>query len=179
MGERALRIGLLLLSILIPVGALAAAFAANDWDLKATVMPGQDEIDGVRDKIENMFGEEFSENTFNLSTPTINLVTREIRATVNLTSPFNVDVKITEISGGVSCEQHELPLGSVQMEEQEVNVTANGTATFTLLGALTTGGYQHIIDAHGGDLPDVTLTDMVFEFEFYGVTVRVENMGWG
>ena len=177
MGERALRIGLLLLSILIPVGALAAAFAANDWDLKATVMPDQDEIDGVRDKIENMFGEEFSENILNLGSSTVN--PSELRATISFASPFNVDVKITEISGGISCREHNVPLGSVRMEEQEVDVPANGTVTFTLVGIPTLGGYQHIIDAHGGDLPDVTLTEMVFEFEFYGVTVRVENVGWG
>lgn len=175
MGERALGIGLLLLSVALFVGPIVVAFAANDWDFKATMMPSQEELDEVKDRIENMFEAEFSEDMLNLVSSMVS--PSEIRATINFVSPFNVDVKITEISGGISCEEHDVPLGFVHMEEQEVDVPVNGTATFHLVGKYASGGYQHIVDAHGGDLPDFAPTDMVLELEFYGVTVRVEDIG--
>lgn len=175
MGERALSWGLRLLGIALFVGPFIAAFAVHNWDLQAAVMPSQEEISGVKDVLEGMFDGEFSENAFTVSSPTPYGVDG-ISMTVNLVSPFNRDVKITDISGGVSCKQHGVLLAYVQMDEQEVDLPANGTATFTLAGMLTPEGNQHIVNVHGGSLPDVTPTDMSFELEFYGVTVRVENM---
>ncbi|MEA1904522.1 MAG: hypothetical protein U9M97_01395 [Candidatus Hadarchaeota archaeon] len=174
MGERALGIGLLLLSIALYVGPIVVAFGANGWDLKATVMPSQSEMDKVRDKIENVFGGEFSEP--DIVDNTVNLTTGEFSVTFEFKSPFNLDVKITDVSLGFSCEQHDVPLGSAQMEEPEVDLPADGTARFTIVGTLTSEGRRHIEDFHGGDLPGIALTDEIFEFEVYGVTVRVEDM---
>ncbi len=178
MGERALGIGLFLLSIALYVGPLFIAFAANGWDLEATVMPRQEELDAVEDRVENILGAEFSERTLNLVSSTV--TPTEIRATINFVSPFNVDIKITEISGEMSCEEHHVSFGSVHIEEGEVDIPAYGTVSFHLVGTLTPGGYQHIEDFHGGDLPDFTITDGVFEMESYGVTLRaeVEKMEW-
>lgn len=174
MGERALGIGLLLLSIALYVGPILAAFAAHNWDLEATVMPSQSDMDKVRDRIENMFGGEFSEP--DIVDNAVNLTTGEFSATFEFKSPFNLDVKITDVSLGLSCARHDVPLGSAQMEEPEVDIPANGTARFTVVGTLTPEGRRHIEDFHGGVLPDIALTDGIIEFEVYGVTVRVEDM---
>ncbi len=172
-------IGLFLLSIALWVGPIVAAFAANGWDLKATVMPSEDQMSEITDQIEGLFDGDFSEDVMEFTDNQINLGTGEFRVTVQLQSPFNIDVKIKSISLEVSCEQHDVPLGSVQMEESEVNVPANGTATFTLVGTLTSAAIQHITTVHGGDLPGINSTDMVLELEFYGVAVSIENMEWG
>ncbi len=181
MGERALGWGLRLLGIALFIGPFIAAFAAHNWDLQAAVMPSQEEMDEVRETISGVFSGEFSGDILeNQGPPTIDLVTSQVSVTVKFTSPFNLDVKITDISGGFSCEQHgDVLLAHVQMDEQEVNLPANGTATFTLVGTLTPEGNQHIVNVHGGSPPSVTPTNMSFELEFYGVTVRVENMFGG
>ncbi len=181
MGERALGWGLRLLGIALFIGPFIAAFAAHNWDLQAAVMPSQAERDEVKERLTGVFAEEFSGDILeNQGPPTIDLMTNQVSVTVKFTSPFNLDVKITDISGGFSCEQHgDVLLAYVQMVEQEVDLPANGTATFSLVGTLTPGGNQHIVDVHGGSPPGVTPTDVSFELEFYGVTVRVENMFWG
>lgn len=164
------------MTIALWVGPIVAAFASNNWDLKATVMPSEDQISGVKDQVENIIGGEFSENILEITDNQINLTTGEFEAKVEFKSPFNINVEITEFSLGISCEQHDMPLGSVQMEEQEVNVSANGAATLTLVGTLTSQGTQHIDTVHRGVLPSITLTNSVLELEAYGVTVRMENM---
>ena len=169
MGERALGWGLRLLGIALFVGPFVAAFAVHNWDFKTALMPSQTEIDEVRSRL-GLSGDGFSENPFTMGTPTLDGTT--VRITGSFTSPFNLPVKIMDISFGVSCK-HGVRLISMQMEEEEIEVQPRGTATFTLVGMLTQEGNQHILDYHGGAMPELTPTDLSFELELYGVTLRL------
>ncbi|MQY68082.1 MAG: hypothetical protein GH150_01675 [Hadesarchaea archaeon] len=163
MGERALGWGLKLLGIALFVGPFIAAFAVHNWDLKATVMPSQEEMDEITETISGLFGEGFSEDTFTIGTPTSSGNT--IRIPVGFTSPIDLPIKITDISFAISDQGVEV--AQVEMEETEVEIPANGTVNFTLIGS------------YAGALPtDPQPTDMNITFEAYGVTLQVQ-MGQG
>ena len=162
-GERALSWGLKLLGIALFVGPFIAAFAVHNWDLQATVMPSQEEMDELKERLSGLFGEGFSEDTFTIGTPTSSGNT--IRIPVRFTSPLNLPIKITDLSLTIS--DQDVEVAQVEMEETEVEIPANGTVNFTLIGPYT------------GTLPtDPQFTDMNVTFEAYGVTLQVQ-MGQG
>lgn len=163
MGERALGWGLKLLGIALFVGPFIAAFAVHNWDLKATVMPSQEEMDNITETISGLFGEGFSEDSFTFEDPTYSGGT--IRIPVRFTSPLNLPMKITDLSFTISDQGVEL--AQVEMEETEVEIPANGTVNFTLTGPYT-----------GTPPTDPQLTDVNITFEVYGVTLQVQ-MGQG
>lgn len=170
---------LVLLSIALWVGPIVAAFASNGWNLKETVMPSQDELSGVKDKIGGLSEGGFSENMMQIVDNQMNLSTGEFAATLEIESPFNIDIKITEFSFDLYCEQHDNKLGSVQLEKSEVNIPASTTVQFDIVGTLTSQAIQHITNVHGGDLPESAFKNPVFELESYGVTITMENMEFG
>ena len=167
-----------MLSAVLFLGPIAAAFASHNWDLKATVVPSEDEISAVKDRLGGIFEENISsEEVFDIRDSTVE--PDEMEAIVDFNSPFHIDVKIKEISGKVFCRAHGVYLGSIHLMEEEVSVPADGKATFHVIGEMTSEGYQHVQEDHGGELPDIRLSGMVFELEAYGVKVRVENVGGG
>ena len=128
-------------------------------------------MDEIKGRLGGLFSGGSLENMLTMETSTLDGST--IRTTVKFTSPFNLPIKITDISGGVACE-HGTRLASVQMEEAEVEVQPQGEATLTLVGTLTQEATQHVTDVHGGTLPDtLTPTNISFQAEFYGVTLRL------
>lgn len=159
MGERALGWGLKLLGIALFVGPFIAAFAVHNWDLKATVMPSQEEMDEITETISGLFGEGFSENPFTFEDPTYS--GGKVRIPVRFTSPINLPIKITDLSFTISDQGVEV--AQVEMEETEVEIPANGTVNFTLIGPYT------------GTLPtDPQPTDVNITFEAYGVTLQMQ-----
>ncbi len=162
MGERALGWGLKLLGIALFVGPFIAAFAVHNWDLQATVMPSQEEMDELKEMISGLLGEGFSEDTFILENPTYS--GGKIRIPVRFTSPLNLPIKITDISLTVSDQGVEV--AQVEMEETELEIPANGTVNFTLIGPYT-----------GTPLTDPQLTDMNITLEAYGVTLQMQVGG--
>lgn len=162
MGERALGWGLKLLGIALFVGPFIAAFAVHNWDLQATVMPSQEEMDELKETVSGLFGEGFSEDTFILENPTYS--GGKIRIPVRFTSPLNLPIKITDISLTIS--DHGVEVAQVEMEETEVEIPANGTVNFTLIGPYT------------GTLPtNPQPTDMNITLEAYGVTLQMQVDG--
>ncbi|MFQ6129626.1 MAG: hypothetical protein ACE5OT_02305 [Candidatus Hadarchaeaceae archaeon] len=162
MGERALGWGLKLLGIALFIGPFIAAFSAHGWDIQAAVMPSQAEMDEVKEMVTGLFGEGFSEDSFTLGTPTYSNNT--ISVTIGFTSPFKLPIKITDLSASISDQG--VQVAQVQMEE-EVEVPAEGTVNFTLIGSYT-----------GAPLTDPEFTDASITFELYGVTLQVQ-MGGG
>ena len=156
LGERALGWGLKLLGIALFVGPFIAAFAVHNWDLQATVMPSQEEMDELKEMLSGLFGGGFSEDTFTLENPTYS--GGKIRIPVRFTSPLNLPIKITDISFAISDQGVE-----VEMEETEVEIPANGTVNFTLIGPYT-----------GTPPTDPQFTDMNITFEVYCVTLQVQ-----
>lgn len=164
MGERVLGWGLRLLGIALFIGPFVAAFSAHDWDLQAAVMPSQAEMDEVNERLSGLvFEEGFSEDPFTLGTPEFSNNT--VSVTVEFTSPLKIPIKITDLSASISDQG--VQVAQVQMEEAEVDVPANGTANFTLVGS------------YSGTFPtNPEPTDVNITFELYGVTVQVQ-MGAG
>lgn len=161
MGERALSWGLRLLGIALFIGPFIAAFAAHDWDIQAALVPSQAEIDEVNEQISGLVVEEgFSEDPLTFENLTYSDDT--IMVPAKFTSPFRVPIKITDLSATISDQGVQ-----VQMEEAEIDVPANGTVNFTLIGSYTGDNLTHL------DLTDVNIT-----FELYGVTLQVQ-MGVG
>jgi hypothetical protein len=156
MGERALAWGLRLLGIALAIGPLLIALGTHNWDIKAAVLPSDAEIKEVEDSVKGVFGGGFSENTFSIGSPTI--VGNTIRISVSFTSPFNIPIKIKDISASVSNQGVEI--AQVQMQEDEVEVPATATVNFTLVGAYT-----------GGLPTNPQLSGAGITFEFYGVTI--------
>ncbi len=157
MGERVLGWGLRLLGIALFIGPFIAAFAAHDWDLQAAVIPSQEEMDEVNERLSGLVVEEgFSEDPLTFKDPTYSDTT--IRVTVEFTSPLKIPIKITDLSASISDQGVQ-----VQMEEAEVDVPANGTANFTLVGSYT-----------GDPLTNPEPTDVNITFELYGVTLQVQ-----
>ena len=157
MGERALGWGLRLLGIALFIGPFIAAFAVHNWDFKAALIPSQAEIDEVKGMLSGLFGEGFSPPNIlgyeNIGTT--------IRVTAEFTSPLKLPIKITDVFASISDQG--VQVAQVQMEEAEVEVPANGTKSFTLVGSYT-----------GGPLIDPQPTDMSMTFEFYGVTMQLQ-----
>lgn len=160
MGERALGWGLRLLGIALFIGPFIAAFAAHNWDIQAAVMPSQAEIDEVKEKLSGLVAEEgFSENPFTFGDPIFSNNT--VRVTVGFKSPLKIPIKITDISASISDQG--VQVAQVQMEEAEVDVPANGTANFTLIGSFT-----------GAPPTDPEPTEVNITLEVYGVTLQVQ-----
>jgi len=159
LGERALGWGLKLLGIALFVGPFIAAFAVHNWDLQATVMPSQEEMDELKEMLSGLFGGGFSEDTFTLENPTYS--GGKIRIPVRFTSPLNLPIKITDISLTISDQGVEV--AQVEMEETEIEIPANGTVNFTLIGPYT------------GTLPtNPQPADVNITLEAYGVTLQMQ-----
>lgn len=160
MGERALGWGLRLLGIALFIGPFIAAFTAHDWDLQAAVVPSQAEMDDVKERLSGLVVEEgFSEDPFTLETPIFSNDT--VRMAVEFTSPLKIPIKITDLSATISDQG--LQVAQVQMEEAEVDVPANGTANFTLVGSYT-----------GVPPTDPEPTYVNITFELYGITLQLQ-----
>jgi len=161
MRDGALKWGLRLLGIALAFGPLLIALGAHNWDIKAAVLPSDAEIKEIGDSVKGIFGGGFSENTFSIGSPTI--VGNTVRVSVSFTSPFNIPIKIENVSASVSDQGVEI--AQVQLAN-EVEVPAMATVNFTLVGTYT-GGLPTNPQLSGADIT----------FEFYGVTVQVHMSG--
>ncbi len=160
MGERALSWGLRLLGIALFIGPFIAAFAAHNWDFQAALVPSQAEMDEVNEQISGLVVEEgFSEDPLTFENLAYSDDTITVRAI--FTSPLKVPIKITDLSATISDQGSQV--AQVQMEEAEIDVPANGTENFTLVGSYT-----------GDNLTDLEPTDVNITFELYGVTLQVQ-----
>ncbi|KXA88925.1 hypothetical protein AKJ57_06105 [candidate division MSBL1 archaeon SCGC-AAA259A05] len=175
MGERALGIGLGLLTVALWICPIVAAFGSHGWDLKETLMPSETQVSEIKNKVEGLVVEDISEESVTVMNDEVNLTTNEFGIFVELDSPFTVSGKLLNISMKVSCESHDVLLGSGKMRENVVDLPASGTATFYLVGNLTPEGSRHIETFHEGNLPEVSVTGFLVELELYGVNVKVEK----
>jgi hypothetical protein len=161
MGERALAWGLRLLGIALVIGPLLIALGTHNWDIKAAVLPSENEMKQIENSVTGIFGGGPSENTFNYSI--LPPADGNIRVSIQFTSPFNVPIKIDNISASVSYQGG----GKENVYlENEVEVPAQATVNFMLIGTYT------------GVLPtNPQLSSADITFESYGVTVSVRIVG--
>jgi hypothetical protein len=151
-GERALGWGLKLLGIALFVGPFIAAFAAHDWDLRAAVMPSEEEMAEVQEALTGLFGRGVGNIlTFGGIPPDAG---QSFTVPVTFNSPFKFPVTITDLSGGISVANNTYRL---RMERESEDVPKLENKTFNVIGVLTTE-----------DAGEIVLT-----FEGYGLTVRL------
>jgi hypothetical protein len=168
MGERALGICLILVSILIPVGALAAAFAANGWDLQKTIVP---EIS----RFEDMMPSDM-EDIMTIDEPE-NIMSVE-HVTARFNSPFDFPVTFETFSGEIYCTEHDFKLATIGLESPVV-AQPSVTTTLTLKITRTPGCEAHILTQHGGSQPDMGGKNLNLKLDIYGIKIEFTQESFG
>lgn len=149
-----------LLGLALLIGPILIAFGMNNWDLKAAVIPSEDEISQVTGQITGIFGDGFSQDTFTIGNPTV--IGTNVILPITFKSPLSVPIRINDIS--VTVVDQGTTLGQLNLEEG-VDVPVDGTVSFDLVGT------------YSGPMPsDPQIGGMNLNIEVYGVTVQV-NMG--
>lgn len=160
--EKILGVLLFMLSLSLAVVPIIAAFSAHGWDPMATVMSGSTPL-------ENMMNMNLSENMMSLQSTSIDLPNSRLTATVQFTSPFNFSMKIENISGNVTCKDHGVGLGSVQLASK-VKFPPNTSENLTINCTLTSDGIAHIVNQHGGAPPNNPgFENARFTIDVYGI----------
>ncbi len=162
MGERALKLSLKLLGIALVIAPFIVAFGMHDWNIMEAVLPDEAEMDELRESVSNLLGGGISQNNFKKSHIMSGDSTMEL--SIELTSPLNVPIKINDFS--VRILDHGVRVGQLLMEEEEIDVEANGTVNFILFGSYS-----------GGRPTDPQLTDMNVTIEVYGLTAKLQLSG--
>lgn len=160
MRDGALKWALRLLGLALTIGPIIIAFGINNWDIKATVLPSDAELNQVTNQVKGVFGGGLSPDTFthgNLTSDGNN-----VQLQVTFKSPLNVPIKITSISINVSNQGAQLT--QLHMQEGVVDVPANGTANLTFVGS------------YSGTIPVNPQLSATATFETYGVTVQLNGV---
>ena len=160
MGERALKWAFKLLGIALVVVPLVVALAAADWDLKAAVLPSNEELNQAKSAVAGVIGGGISQDTLTWGSPTI--VDSNLSVPVTLKSPFNVPIKITEAAVTANTGTQTIQL---RMKEKEVEVPKNATVVITLVGT------------YSGMLPSNPQIAGFMTIEVYGLTARIQVGG--
>lgn len=156
MRDGALKWSLRLLGIALVVVPIIVALSAKNWDVKAAVLPSEQELNQISGSVGEIFGEGFSEDTMILGQPTFDA--NQISIPVIFNSPFKVPIELKELTLTVSDQG--MQIIQLQMEEDELEIPANGTVTFTLVGAVPA--------AHPSNFEVRTISVV---FEIYGITI--------
>ena len=163
--ERILGILLFLLSLGLTVGPIVAAFSANGWDPKATLLGSSNPLETQFKSLENL-------NTSNmLGTPTFESFSAQgVTATIQVTSPLAFPIKIKGFSGNLVCKDHNVVLSSVQLLS-EVEFSAHATKNISVLGTITPAGIADGI-AHGGIPPNIGIENVSIKLDVYGIILE-------
>jgi hypothetical protein len=161
--DKVLGILLSLLSILLVVVPILAAFSAHGWDPIATVMSGSTPL-------ENMGNLNASENMFTVSEPTQG-PNNTLIFNAQFTSPVNFSMKIKSISGEGFADS--TSIGSVEMAS-EVEFPPSATRTLSIICTPTQDGLDYITNyvIQNGSLPQIQPRNMRLSIEIYGITVE-------
>ncbi|MGC8817469.1 MAG: hypothetical protein ACP5PX_06695 [Candidatus Hadarchaeum sp.] len=157
MRDGALKWALRLLGIALVVVPIILAFSANGWDLKKALLPSEQELSQVSEGVGDIFGGGFSEETMSMGQPVIS--GSSVRVPVTFKSPFKVPIKLKEVNLTVSGQG--MPPIQLQMEEEELEIPANGSVNFTLVGTIP-----------GSPPSNPQITAVNVTFEIYGVTIQ-------
>lgn len=156
MRDGALKWSLRLLGIALVIVPIIVALSASDWDVKKAVLPSEQELNQISGSVSEIFGEGFTEDTLLLGQPTLS--GGLVNLPVTFKSPFKVPIKLKELTLTVSDQG--MQTIQLHMEDGELEIPANGTVTFRLVGP---------VPAAPPSNPEVTAISVVFEI--YGVTI--------
>jgi LEA14-like dessication related protein len=172
MGERALRVGLLLLSLALYVGPILAAFASEGWDLRSTLI-------GDMGPFEDLTSEG-KEPTVEAGEPTFQgKVTLEndlppLVVSVTLTNSYSFRLGMKEVSLEVFCSDDGFRVGEGMLEE-DVAVEPESRENFRIVLRFTHEGSRHLLEQHveGSYLHARLRMEGSFTLDIYGIEIRV------
>jgi hypothetical protein len=140
------------------IGPFIAVFAVHNWDVRAALLPSENDTKEIEESLKSVMGEP-SENMFSIGSAVITGNT--IRVSIQFTSPAKIPITIKEITATISDQGVEI--GQAQMEEDEVEVPPGATVNFTLVGTYS-----------GAPPTNPQLSKAVIKLECYGVTVQAQ-----
>lgn len=168
MNKRILGIGLTILTILLWVGPIAAAFASHGWSVKETVMPEEEQINDIEDKVDNLIGgKELSSNNFSVIESDI--VGEKVDLTIEFTSPFLFSLKIVKFRTSLFDDSRDITIANVEMVESSIETESEGTVTFSLEGTLTDEAKEYT------KIPDqLSFSEGIFKFIASEISVSID-----
>jgi len=176
--ERILGTLLFLLSLGLTVGPIVAAFSANGWDPKATLLGSSNPIETQFGDLQNlntqnMFGNLDFGNLSNLSlTDLLSLLQGgSINVTIPVTSPLSFPITVKNISGNLVCKDHNVTLGRFQLVN-EVQFPAHGSKVLTIAGSVNTSAALADVAAHGGWPNNIGLENANLKLDIYGIVIE-------
>lgn len=163
LGERALGIGLGLLTLSLWIGPVVAAFNLNDWSLKETIMPGQDQMDNIENRVKGLMGDNTS---MRVSVLDYEVEAPDISLRISLSHPFNFNATIKKYSGKLVDRESDEVLADFQLKN-EAEIKPGESVILNLGGTLTSRGEEEF-----GRSPEDG-----FQFEVSGEVLSLEASG--
>ncbi|KXB07669.1 hypothetical protein AKJ51_00555 [candidate division MSBL1 archaeon SCGC-AAA382A20] len=173
MKRKAMGIGLGLLTVALWIGPVFVAFNSNNWSLKKTVAPSDEEIGDLTEKVESTMEQtNFPSDVFKVVDNSLqgNVLT----LTVQLKSPFSsTPVTVKDLKIELSSQGKKVT--TLEMEEKEVIVKPEESKLVHLSGKLSEKGLEKLVESEfeGGMFGGMEITGGYFEFEVSGVTVEI------
>jgi len=163
--EKILGILLSLLSLLLVVVPILAAFSAHGWDPKATLLGSSNPIETQFENLQNLN----TSNMFGNMTLT-SFSAQGVNVTIQVTSPLDFPIKIKGFSGNLVCKDHSVILSFIQLVS-EVEFSAHETKNVSVLGTITSEG---IVDGltHGGLPPNIGIENANLKLDIYGIVIE-------
>jgi len=175
---KVLGILLSLLSILLVVVPIVAAFAAHGWDPKATLLgssnPVETQFGDLQNlNVENMIGNVSLEDLSSLSLTDLLSVLqgRPITATAQVNSPLSFPITIKDVSGSLVCNDDGVILGNFRLTNA-VEIPAHGSKVLSIAGTIDSSGALADIWNHGGLPSNIGLQNVGLKLEIYGITLE-------
>ena len=167
MGERALGWGLRLLGIALAIGPFIVALGTHNWDIKAAVLPSEEEMSGLTDRFQGLRGGFFKDMEF-----VDNRIVGDnfLEITVRFTSTIGFDLEINEFSSKLTCAL-ETPHAYLATVNLKAPVTIESYSLGELiLTANITQAVTHYLASHAGEIPTINFEN--FSFQIYGITIE-------
>ena len=170
MGEKALRAGLFLLSLVLSLGPILAAFASEGWDLRSALIgdlgPLQDlTSEGKEPEAEvgepQFLGEVTGDNLPPLLLP------------LTLSNPYSFSLEVENQSMDLFCQEDNVRVGMGRLEGRILEPESGENLTF--LVEFTPEGSRHLLERHvrGSYLQAALELRGDFLLNLYGLRFRV------
>lgn len=165
-----------LLTVALWIGPILMAFQANDWNLKRTLLPRQEEMSEVREKVRDITGTTISENSFSLVSQDIS--EEKISQTISFTSPLRTDMKplntifIEKIRLELSDETQGIEFVTLELENPS-GIGPGETKPIVLSGTPTPAGKEIIANTDNS----AYLKELIRSLEITGGIVKIKIGG--
>ena len=169
--ETTLGMLLFLLSLALVVGPIIAAFSANGWDPKATLL-------GSSNPFESLSGNVIGGNMIENYTVSVDVPTLTLRITVRARSPVqNVNLRFDDLSAKLVCAQDSTYLFPVRLESPFV-LRSDVSSTFSIVvrgSEVTPAGITDIANHVLGGATELNLKVSDAKIQLYGIGIGMSG----